>query len=182
MLIVPDELQVERNALIAEIYAAFKGVSRKGGVSWNETKVIDGYGSDEDRRKARATDTDRSWKELATNQKWDVFLGIGGFPFLDPIGFCYYLPAAMIRNILDGEKQDVSFALELNKATKPRGLKLRDNLIHKWSLLDDRQRRCVARFIRFMIAWEEAIMDEEFPGYEAEQWRTAYERYWKQFE
>ena len=182
MIEVPAELQAEREALIAEIHAAFEGVTREGGVSWSETDVIDGYGSDEERRIARLRDKDTSWTELVMNEHWNIAVGFGGWSFLDAIGFRYYLPAGMVRNICDGWQSDISFQLTLNKATKPRGFELQEHTKNKWSLLNDRQRRCVTRFIRFMISWEELTAQEDDPEYRADDWRTAYDRYWKQFD
>lgn len=83
-----NDLQSEHQALIKEIHAAFAGVSREGGVSWSETRVLDMYGSDDERKAARAQDTDRSWSELVDDPKW-YEIGIGGFSFLDPISVRY---------------------------------------------------------------------------------------------
>lgn len=183
----PTELQAERNTLIAEIYAAFKGVSRLGGVSWSESAAIDGYGTEDERRQARQRDTDENWTELAINKKWDAGPGDSRWIFLDAIGFRYYLPAAMVRSLLSGYEAyscyDLSFTLTLNKATKPSGIEQRESTLQKWSLLNDRQRKCVARYVRYMITWEES---RSFPKTgchdEATTWRQVYERHWKMFE
>jgi len=137
--------------------------------------VIDNGGSAADCRKARNADADRSWTELLVTDEWQ--LRGSGFAFLDPIGFRYYLPAAMILNLQQGDRYTTSSHLTLNKATKPGGFRLQEWTRDKWSLLDERQRRCVARFVRFMIAWEES--DAPDPD---NSWRVAYERYWKSVE
>jgi hypothetical protein len=102
MIEVPAELQAERDALIAEIHEAFEGVTREGGVSWNETFVLDGYGSEEECSKARKTDRDHRWADLAYDETWIAGPGVGGWSFLDAIGFRYYLPAGMIRMLTAG--------------------------------------------------------------------------------
>jgi hypothetical protein len=178
-----SNLQVEREAIIAEIHAAFKGVSRDGGVSWSEAAVIDQYGAEGQRRQARARDTDRTWTELEPSMNWARAAVVGHFPLLDPIGFRYYLPAAMMQTLesSSGGCSDtgLDIVLTLNhKAKKPSGVEIRDSQLRQWSLLDARQRRCVERFIRHIIAWEEAAMDEEFPGYEARHWRKTLESCW----
>jgi len=179
MLDLPAELEAEREALIKEIYSVFDGVSRKGGVSWSEAEVHDGYGSDAELRAARKRDFDRNWPELLDDEQWNPLGAIGGFIFLDAIGFRYYLPAAMIHTARHGGESGLAAShLTLTRATKPRGFRERDLQLEKWSLLNDRQRHCVARFIRYMIAAAEAAADY----YSVAEWETAYERYWNLFE
>src|SRR5262249_2266185 len=143
----PFSLITERDLVIDEVYAAFCDVARKGGVSWAETKVIDGYGGDAERAAARASDTDRTWAELVDDPEWKVFAGVGGWSFLDAIGFRYYLPAATIRCIRSGHDEGVQFHLTLSD----RESGLREYTKTTWSLLDERQCRCVARFVDCMI-------------------------------
>ncbi len=172
---LPTDLETERDALVAEILAAFEHVSREGGVSWTEAMVIDDEGSSAERRAARRQDTDQNWIELLDDEQWHPLGGVGGFSFLDAAGFHYYLPAAMIHTIHHGARTGLDAGvLTLNKATKPDGFSQREWHLEKWSRLDDRQRRCVARFLRYLIASEEALVDD----YVASDWRTAYERYW----
>ncbi len=84
---------------IALIFETFKGVTREGGVSWAESKVIDDYGSETEQLEARATDKDTCWEDLANDPDWEPFPGIGGFNFLDAIGFRYYLAATMVKEL-----------------------------------------------------------------------------------
>lgn len=180
------ELQAKREHLVAEIHAAFDGVSRDGGVSWNETFVIDAHGSDEARRNARRCDKDQSWTDLASDETWDCGPGNGGWVFLDPISFRYYLPAAMLRYIHVGSKAATCFSLDtqltMNKATKPGGFRDREWKLEKWSLLNDRQKRCVAQFVRFMIAQQEFEYHDVDLEDRAREWHQAYERHWKAFD
>jgi len=174
---VPESLVAERIAIESEIREAFKDVTREGGVSWNETRVLDDYGSKEEATKARATDTDRNWIELA-DSKWDIGPGFGGFAFLDSVGFRYYLPAAMIRTLQDGEDAGrcwgIAGTLTLQKGKKPAAQQMREHTLAKWSLLDLRQRRAVARFLQFMVAWRESTEN----WIEMNDWQKAYESYW----
>lgn len=185
---VPNELEVERNALIPEIYAAFAGVSRESGVSWSEAVVIYNVGSEEDRMKARESDTDRSWMELADNEKWIAGPGVGGWSFLDPVGFRYYLPAAMIKQLRTGHDafpcSSLNYELKLDRTlpawapklpNAPSASQMREHTLRKWSMLDDRQQRCVARFVRFMIGLSKATSDE----WGVNDWQTVYNGYWK---
>lgn len=112
---LPEDLEAEREALIPEIYAAFAGVSREGGVSWSESVVLDNYISMNQRLAARAYDTDTSWEQLVDDPLWNSYAGLskflepdgnwrdyinstksvpgsGGFSFLDAIGFVTTFP------------------------------------------------------------------------------------------
>lgn len=163
---IPAELMDEARSIEAEILEAFKGVSREGGVSWSEAEVIDEWGLEDDRFAARAKDADQSWMELANDSKWDVGPGMGGFSFLDPIGFRYYLPAAMIRTIQS--EDDPASAISLDQILTLDDTEVGPRKLDQWQLLNERQRRCVARFLRFMIA----LTDSKY-------WRAAYDSHWK---
>jgi hypothetical protein len=163
----PNKIDREREALRAQIRAAFKGVTRDGGVSWSETLVIDNYGTDEERAAARARDTDTCWTELVDDPNWVLHDGLGGFSFVDAIGFRYYLPAAMIRSVESGDDHgSLCFHLTL----PPPGDKFHDWKMGKWSRIDRKQRLAVRRFIRYMEA-----TDPHFGAC----WREAFESYWK---
>jgi len=173
---VSGHLQTERDALIEEIHAAFWSVTREGGVSWSEATVIDDCGSKRKRDEARARDVDSSWVQLTSDDEWVAGPGIGGWSFLDPIGFRYYLPAAMIKMIEVGHAAFPCNSLDIVLLADS------DYRQNQFSLLDERQRRCVARFIKHMIAWEEEIWRPKWPDYEATGWRKARDGYWKAFE
>jgi hypothetical protein len=135
-----------RSELIGLIKDAFGNVSRQGGVSWTETEVLDMYGTDAERKAARAKDTDRRWTELIDG---DGFFecGIGGFCFLDPIGFRYYLPAAICISLR--KRRDTAFTfntlefhLQLDSGPLPWNL----------DLLDEAQLRAIAEYHWFQLA------------------------------
>lgn len=206
MIEVPGEMVEERAALIAEIHAAFEGVMREGGVSWSESEVVDDFGTDEERAAARAEDTDRCWTELAYDADWNIGPASGGWSFLDPIGFQYYLPAAMIRRLVFGAdafgSYDLDTALKIHDVTdfgataadtgspdfllgKPDMTRkeaeelhdgVRNEQLRKISLLNERQCRCIARFIRFMIAWDRAR------GFDDGAWQRVYDSFWRSVE
>lgn len=145
------ELNVMRDALIAEISDAFRDVSRTGGVSWSQSDVIDSYGDEDEQAEAREKDTDTHWSEVVADEKWSSEPGVGGFSFLDSIGFRYYLPAAMIRSLRSGWDEGIQFHLDNNSA------EFRSFNEQKQSLLDHRQRICVARFLLYMMRKTESV-------------------------
>jgi len=154
---LPPFVAAERDALLAEIYEVFPGGSRQGGVSWSESVVIDLYGSPEERAEARAKDRDTRWQDVLDDPNWNPDRGVGGWSFLDAIGFRYYLPAAMVLAVRQGWDVGILFYLNL-----PEG-DLREWKHDKWSMLNLRQRLCVRRFLQYMgivSAWRKAEDDE----------------------
>lgn len=89
-----------RLELIELLQVTFQGVSRDGGVSWSESDVIDDYGSDEERRVARESDLDAHWTEVVASPDFRGDAVRGSFCFLDPIGFRYYIAAAMVQSLI----------------------------------------------------------------------------------
>ena len=83
---------MDREALFAQIAAAFDGVSRAGGVSLREGEVLDCYGSDKKRERARRQDIEKRWQDVPNA---DIVLYRSSLFFMDAIGFRYYLPAFM---------------------------------------------------------------------------------------
>jgi len=181
----------KRHEIEREIRVAFAKVTRKGGVSWSETRVIDSYGTEAEAAEARLLDRESSWTELADDPKWDPNCGIGGFSFLDPIGFRYYLPAAMIKSLREGPYSEVGFlsfqltlippplpgpimnrmASKANESDK----EMRAYILKQWSALDDRQRRAVRSFLAFMAEAEQSQGG-------GDSWQEALNSYWHDFE
>ena len=92
----PKELVLQ---LIEQITAAFAGVSRQGGVSLHQTRVLDDAFSQERMDEAGARDVDTDWRDVPSSslEKSDLHMS-----FLDPIGFRYYLPAYMVWQLKQG--------------------------------------------------------------------------------
>ncbi len=152
-----------KDGLAAEICRAFLNVDRLCGVSWSETAVLDGYGSVEERLTAKALDTDANWEQVETNPEWNPDSGWGGWAFLDPIGFRYYLPAAMMRCLRSGHDEGIASHLTLPESwsfpTFNSDLsreafyqnQSRDHTLEQWSALDKNQRSCVKKFLLYML-------------------------------
>lgn len=192
MAMTPEALEAERIAVLAEIHGAFANVSREGGVSWSEAYVIDNYGTPEECATARAKDTDRPWSELIMDPCWSNHPGMGGFSFLDPIGCRYYLPPTMCRVVMGVDRiQEPQMTIYgdahdnlVSMLTVDDG-DLRTWKLEKWSLLDDGQRRAVARFIRYMIARHTSNKEanpDPVMNVPIEWWTRTYGSYWHQFE
>jgi hypothetical protein len=152
---------------IAEVYAAFKGVTREGGVSWSETRVMDGFGTEEQCVAARASDTEHSWEELVDDPRWRADMGVGGFAFLDAIGFRYYLAPALIRELRQLPAPGLDFWLTASYC-KP----IQSNGDVS---LNESQSRCVARAVEFF--WKRSAQkDPDF----AHRWDEALD-HWRRW-
>jgi len=158
-------LERERRAVEAKIREAFSGVTREDGVSWSESVIVDGDGSGRTREQARALDTESRWEDLVDDKSWHHEVGMGGFNFLDPIGFRYYIAPAMIRCIREGGGEFISYALTVDGDFKE-GLA---------NLITAEQAHAIARFVRLMIAVHAAVGDDIY----GEPWSHAYRVYWR---
>jgi hypothetical protein len=161
----PEHLAREAALLTEEIHESFRDVYRMGGVSWAESEVIDMYGmvvGD-----PIYHDHDRTWHDLVDDPEWHSDPGVGGWAFLDPIGFRYYLPAAMIRGIWTGEAYELPFWLSLRDG-------FRDYTLEQWSLIDEAQRVAVVRFLIYMAAVARAHDQEEI----SDEWREVLDGAW----
>lgn len=160
---VPKHLIEEQEAVESQIRAAFKGVTREGGISWSETEAIDMYETEEQQAAARARDTERCWEDLIDDPKWDEGLGVGGFCFLDEIGYRYYIAPAMIRSTHNGGVQWGSFALERPQTGYE-------------EVISHKQGAAIVRFLKFMIA-----VAKEYEVYD-DSWEIAYEKVWRDWD
>lgn len=139
--------------LLQAIAHAWAGVTLGGGVSLHETHVIDAYGSDEERRVARADDEKLDWKKLVDDPDLLRFFAVGaaGLCFLDAEGVRFYLPACLtrivrdLRNWKDGKAAREWDLLEAVFYHLCDGLN-RD----RFSILDEEQRRCVWDFLVYL--------------------------------
>jgi len=89
--------EAERLRVLAEIEAAFDGVSREDGVTLHEADVIDHYGGDDERAAARKLDTETRWQDADLKTFGSVLC------FLDVKGFRYYIPAYLCWTLRFGE-------------------------------------------------------------------------------
>lgn len=166
---LPKRLKPEQQAVEAQIRVAFHGVTRDNGVSWSESAiVVDGDGSGRTSEQARDLDNEACWEDLVDDPAWIHEPGMGGFHFLDPIGFRFYLAPAMIRCTREIGGELVSYALMIDD----------EYSIEQVSLLTAPQRSAVGRFVRFMIAAHQAVGNDLY----GEPWQQADRHYWRAFD
>jgi hypothetical protein len=142
-----EEEERVKAELIADIEAAFDGVSREGGVSLHEAGVIDDYGSDTDRAQARLRDAEVRWQDVPEDDLWQE---MSEHTFLDPIGFRYYLPAFLIQVLKHFRKTipyNHDWMIYAFTHTAP-------EIEPQVDLLNRDQREVVSRFLDFFVRFD----------------------------
>jgi len=158
---VSDVVQEQRRqALIAEIEAAFTDVRLGDGVSLHQARALDDYWSHEEAAAARRHDREERWRDIS-DEKVRNFNDT--LTFMDAAGFRFHLPRFMV------------FALENPTDEMPVclfsicALKRRDD--GKFRLLNDEQRRAINHFLRHVMKYGDF--------FDKEQARDAIRAYWR---
>jgi hypothetical protein len=165
---LPRRLVDDRNALIHQIEVAFRDVGLGRGTSWNEARALSGEEVRVETRAERRESMPIRWPEVAQDPNWTPADRLGVWCSLDPVGFRFYLPAAMIRCLRGGLAAGLCHALTLPLQGDE------ESSFHRWSVLDDAQKACVRRFAEFMrdLACESGQDEYE------EAWQDALDGYW----
>src|SRR5215204_4680210 len=91
-----SDFESRRDALIAEITAAFDGVSREDGMTLHEAEAMDDWKSSAEQRAARRLDLESRWQDVPDD---DIFACCSALSFLNEKGFRYYIPAFMVYGL-----------------------------------------------------------------------------------
>ena len=155
---------------IDQITKAFDGVSRQDGISLHEAIVIDNYGSDIERAKARQKDRESRWQDIPDEwiAKFDSILC-----FLDPKGWRYYIPAYMIWS-LKHYTNSHSNTLNSTIYTFIWSGFLDDYYLPRFAILNLEQSKAVHQFLQFMATHAEDYADTDSA-------KEAIEKYWRKF-
>ncbi|RYX85757.1 hypothetical protein EON83_05305 [bacterium] len=202
---VPDEekrkvYEAKKRALIEEIERVFDRVERGDGVTLFESAVIDDYGDEEARAKARLLDNEARWQDVPDE---NIISHVESPLFMDAKGLHYYLPAYMrcyLRRVdSEIEGDSTNFFGPMNYLLSNTEGGPSSDIVELLSL---EQKRTIARFIQFghdeADFWMERrkIMprsaEEDDEDYEDEEEETLEERlhkpiqqrldaYWGQF-
>ena len=149
-----------RNALFAEIAAAFDGVSREDGTTLHQANAMDDRKSPEEQRVARHLDLEQRWQDVPDE---DIFAYCSALSFLDEKGFRYYIPAFMICSLKHwGDEASVI----LNSCKYhllhdyPKTLRKSEpaSVASKYRFTEA-QSKAVARFLRFILDFDEMAGD-----------------------
>ena len=125
--------------VVDRIGRAFSGVRLDDGVSLREADVLDDYGTEAERKKARGLDELQSWQmiseDLIAHYHWCL-------PFFDAKGMRFHLPAYMRFALRHYRTSDSS---SIDSTIYALG---RDD--DRYSLLTAPQRAAVRHFLKFM--------------------------------
>ena len=155
-----SDFEDRRSALIAEITAAFDGVSREGGTTLHEADARDDFKSSEEQRAARRLDLEQQWQDVPDK---DIFACCSALSFLDAKGFRYYIPAFMICSLKHwGDEASVILnSCEYHLLHDyPKSLRKSEPapIASKYQFTDA-QSRAVARILRFILDFDEITGD-----------------------
>ena len=146
------EFESRRAALIAEIEAAFDGVSREDGTTLHEAEAGDDFRPEKEQRAARLLDRETRWQDVPGE---DIDACCSALSFLDAKGFRYYVPAFMIHGLKRwGDDWDgILHSCEYHLLHEP-GKSLRQSepasIAAKFQFTKA-QSEAVARFLRFIV-------------------------------
>jgi hypothetical protein len=154
------DFEMRRRALIAEIAAAFDGVSRDGGTTLHEADAMDDFKSPEEQHAARRLDLERRWQDVPDE---DIFACCSALSFLGEKGFRYYIPAFIICGLRHwgDETRVILNSCEYHLLHDyPKSLRASEpSLIAGKYQFTGAQSKAVARFLRFIIDFDEVSAD-----------------------
>lgn len=153
----------KKRALIEEITAAFDGVSRENGVSFHESRVIDDYGSDEERAEARSQDTETRWQDVPDD---DIYHAYACLSFLDEIGFRYYIPAFVVWSLRYMDTEEPDFASDTDASiiyhlTLSYDESLKDYHLSRYKFFTHEQSKAIAHYLEFIEKQEDDFHKED---------------------
>ncbi|MDQ1611392.1 MAG: hypothetical protein QOG00_1323 [Pyrinomonadaceae bacterium] len=153
-----SNFETRRDALVAQITAAFDGVSREDGTTLHEAEALDDRKSAREQRAARALDLEERWQDVPDKE---IAWCCHALSFLDAKGFRYYLPAFMRYGLRHrGDPDDNGFILSscMHQLTQdfPTSVRKSDpaKMARVWNFTNA-QSRAVAAFLRFVIEFED---------------------------
>lgn len=151
-----NEFEHRRRALLAEIAAAFDGVSREGGTTLHEAVALDDRESLEEQQAARRLDTELRWQDVPDE---DIFACCSALSFLNEKGFRYYIPAFMtfgLRRWEDDWNMILNSCVHHLLQDYPKSLRQSDPaaIAGKFQFTAA-QSRAVASFLRFVIDFDQ---------------------------
>ena len=145
-------------ALIAEITAAFDGVSRENGITLHQAIAIDDWKTPEEQLAARRFDIDQDWQDVPNDA---IVACESALSFLDAKGFRYYLPAFMVCGLRKwdtdaGRIVDTCEYHLLHESQKSLRQSEPSSIAAKCGFTDA-QCRAIAHFLRFVVGDDDEL-------------------------
>jgi hypothetical protein len=127
-----------------EIRKAFAGVKLDGGISLNQTKVIDNYGrecSEDEFNALPLSEVTDDWTKVSSKALDEAEC----LAFLDDLGFRYYIPALMCR-LLDNYDSGSMMSIGTLRGLYPDSEYYRQ----RYAKLSEPQSVAIAKFVQFL--------------------------------
>ena len=160
-----QEFESRRRELINNIISAFGGASRESGTTLHEAVAIDDMESADEQQAARSLDVDTRWQDVPDA---DIASCSSALSFLDEKGFRYYIPAFMtyaLRHWEDEEGDALSACMYHLLHERSKSLRQSDpaSIAGRYNFTGA-QATAVARFLRFVLDFDESRADEATAG------------------
>ena len=141
-------LDTEAESIISDIRDVFLGV-RRGTITLHEAEVIDSYGSTDERSEARKLDNDGHWERIPDAHIEECTTALS---HVDPESWRYYIAPYMIWSIQHFRTNDsiVADFTIYTFAPNEEPEDMREYSLERYRLLDEKQSRCVCRFLKYM--------------------------------
>ena len=138
----------DADSIIRDISEAFLGV-RRGEITLHEAEVIDEYGTPKARAEARKHDADGRWERIP-----DAHIEKCGWALshVDPQSWHYYIAPLMIWSLRYFRSNDsiVSDYTIYTFDPNEKSGDMREYALERYRQLNDKQARCVCRFLTYM--------------------------------
>lgn len=132
--------------IIEQIERAFAGV-RRGSITLHEAEVIDDCGTDAERRRARARDTEEDWRDVSDGAIREC---PDALTFVDPQSWRFYLPAYMRYALRHSKsRRNAAFDHAIYSLDKGGDRSLAEHKLQRFRTLNLEQACAVRSFLAF---------------------------------
>ncbi|MEM1034265.1 MAG: DUF6714 family protein, partial [Myxococcota bacterium] len=143
---------------------------RPGAITLHEAEVLDDYGTEAERQRARRNDPETDWREVPDAS---IVACPTALSHLDPDGWRFYLPACMRYALRTWDRPHAPPAFSIDQVIYTLGPgcdpELRAHALARFERLDDAQRAVVVRFLELAASDDEAadavVAREALDGY-----------------
>jgi hypothetical protein len=136
--------------LIEKIEKAFDGVPKPLDITMHVARAIDDYVPEDKYEFLREKDNEEKWQDI-TDKKVELFDDI--LPFLDPIGFRYYIPRYMIWTLEN--------YFHSNLALSDYTIYKFGDCMEEWEILNNEQKEACLEFLEYCSNETNGILDSD---------------------
>jgi hypothetical protein len=137
----------QKDYLTSLISDAFHGIELGHGISISQTEVIDDYGTEEERAKAREKDQIKNWPSLVDDSDFLNTCKHSYVTYLDDEGLLFYTPVVMTILVKDHTSCPDEFDTLVSRLIS-RNNKSDDYPRH---IFNDKQIHCLRKFFKYLL-------------------------------